>query len=255
MSRGLMSVALASSLMAGSALAASKSLTFSDGICQYRVAYDPAKYDRKALKETLDYLASGDPPMELGPTLNEPDDVKSIDLKQYRSDCATHRKKLEAPHLIDAPGLEDLRKHQITELDDACQMIEAKLKAAKGEPAALRGYTPAGEACNRYADAMATPDAKLRTVYDDMLVDLCKTSTEPGICRGNLQKEGEKPQREVRMRLAILTQGWVECASPHMLVNKGGPGTDVEGVSDRMKRELKDKLLKSLHAKALSCAQ
>ena len=216
-------------------------LTVSDGECQWRATFDPVKIDRVKLQATLDYLAGPEPLADPGSPLTEPDEIATVDVAAYKAGCAERHDHVAAVRFLYLPEVEALRRTELAALDGTCAINAARLAAAKGDLAPMRAGLGA---CTRWVEALATPAATLRRVYDERLADLCHDSTELNLCMDHLQKEGEKAPRDVRMRLALLREGWTRCASAH--VGDGGGAR---------RRTLRDTLFHRFKAKALSCAQ
>ena len=234
-------VCLAALLSVASAdgLTRAATLTYTDGICEHRVAFDAKKVDGRQLKATFDYLAGTGSAVELPPPFETAGEIAAIDIPEYHGRCAALRERLAAPVLVALPGLDELRRRELEELDATCARTEASLAAAKGDVAPARAYAAA---CTRYTDLLALPASKLKAQWNDLVMDLCQASTERTICAGALQRRGEGPGSEARRRIAVLTR-WNECA------------TKPDRVADGEKQKLLQELAKRYRAKATSCAQ
>ena len=219
--------------------APSATLTFNDGICEQRVVYDAKKVDSQQLKASFDYLAGDENTIQLPPTFSSPEDIAAIDIAEYHQRCVSSHQRLAALSLIALPGLDDLRRREVGELDETCARTEAMLAAAKGDMAPARAYAAA---CTRYADLLALPTSNLKAQWNDLVSDLCQASTERNVCAGELQRRGEGPGSETRRRIAVLTR-WSECAVKPNSVAAGE------------KQKLLETLAKRYKVKAASCAQ
>ncbi len=226
-------------IVAAGAPVAADTLTYTDGICAHRATYDAKSVDGRQLKATFDYLAGRESPIELPPPLETAEDIAAIDISNYRARCTAAHKRLADPVLIAQPGLDALRTRETDDLDTTCARTAAALAAATGDIAPARAYAPA---CTRYTDLLALPAATLKTQWNDLVTDLCRTSTERTVCAGALQRRGEGPGSEARRRIAVLTR-WTECA------------TVPARVKDGEKKKLLQEMARRFRAKAMSCAQ
>src|SRR5262249_40916075 len=139
------------------------------------------------------------------------------DLEELQSECLMLREVGKGIKFLRLPGIEQLRASLLDDTEDACAFADAKIRALK-DPAALREYKPAAEACSAYIDALEGK-TDLEQTWRETVQESCKRNADPAACVSRRADEAQKPDGKERKRLFVLGFGWNNCAVRFMRSN------------------------------------
>lgn len=190
---------------AGAAEAATKRLSFEQGLCTYEVRFDPAKLPEAQVRGTFDLLTGvwdvvADP-------VTDPAAVPRA-LKDVEKACAATLERLARLQVLPVPGLDALRIEAVRDAEDACRFEQTKLRGY-ADPSVLATYAPAASACARHADALSGR-TDLATAYTALGREVCRDNADPKGCLARWTATGRDA---ARMRLEYLSFGWGNCAN------------------------------------------
>jgi len=154
----------------------------------------------------------------------------------------------EGGHLpvIELPGIEDYRKLELEDLEESCRFNTLESRAASGDPEALREYTPSAAQCSPFSDALEGK-TDIRAAWRDMVNSQCRSNAEPDTCRADFFSAENRPNPVERIKLDILTFGWVHCSVPYLKTS------DLRK-SESMRTALKMSFRHRLKIKAYPCS-
>lgn len=202
------------------AQAAEKTMTVQGPGCEYKIRFDPAKFDEKKLRDTGDIL--------LGEGLSAPNfpnhpATEVITEKTIEADYATCMKpaaELKALAFIDMPGVEDIRAGRLEQIADGCAFERIKARAMlPGASAKVLGeYQPAAPTCGKMVEKLDDP-AGLRPVWRDLVTKACANNASPARCRKDSLAAETKPDADRLIRADMINFHWTNCAVPFLKMN------------------------------------
>jgi hypothetical protein len=201
-------------LFSNSSYGAQATITWEDGaLCQFELKFDPAKYDRERLKNTIGFIYGDDffgtPSTAM--TIDEDGRITSK-IAEYQQACDRKRESVANLPLLDLPGAEDARKLSLEQLEETCRFEVVEARAALGDPAALREFTPSAAQCSSYIDALEGK-ADLRATWCNMVNSYCHNNASPDVCKIEFFSAEKRPNAEVRIKEDVLTYGWRSCTT------------------------------------------
>src|SRR5271154_2582651 len=136
------------------AVAAEKFYSFSDYACDYSFRYDPAKYPKDQVDNTVKLIFSLAAFPDLMPALKEaPDAYINFDFAKYNQVCTNSVTSMAQLKFIQLPGIEDYRRMFIEQAKDLCEFTNVEMHGFTN-PGVLRDYEPAAKACSVFVDAL-----------------------------------------------------------------------------------------------------
>jgi hypothetical protein len=233
--------------------AALKTIEWFDELqCSSSIKFDPRKYDEERLRNTIAVIfaggLTGDPFPNLFPVIPiHPEDPASLRLDQYQQLCeATIRRASDLP-VIDLPGIELYRKLKLEGLDDQCKFGAVEIRAAAGEPSALRSYTPSADDCADFIDALEGKVDPM-TFWHQLVYSSCRGNASPSACRAySFSHEGDADVMD-RARWEILQYGWTHCSTAYLKSNID------QKRSDEMRAALEREFRRRFKIKAPPCS-
>jgi len=194
-----------------SASAAQKSVSWNDEACVHRISFDPAKYDEKRLKHTINLLFEATKfEAPVPPFVGEPKAIAGLDLGKFDQQCSAALKTVREFELLPLTGIEDYRRAKADETEDACRFGNIEIRGYR-DPSALREYTRA-PACSHFIDALEGK-SDIMKVFRETVAQQCSDNASPQKCRDSTLKEADKPDGKERVRLNLMTFGWSNCAN------------------------------------------
>jgi hypothetical protein len=195
---------------------------FDDLQCSSSIKFDPKKYDEQRLRNTIAVIftsrSTGNAFPDISPDIPvHPTSAAGEHIEQYRQLCeATIRRGADLA-VIDLPGIEAYRKLKLEELDDGCKFSAIKIRAAAGEPSALRSFAPSAAKCSPFIDALEGK-VDIVTFWREMVNSNCQNNSSPSTCRAyHFSHQGEADGMDW-VRHDILTYGWNNCSTPYLKV-------------------------------------
>lgn len=200
--------------------AAEKGMTVQGPGCEYRIRFDPAKFDEKKLRDTGDLL--------LGEGLSAPyfpvhPATEVTTEKTIEADYATCMKPsadLKALAFLDMPDVEDIRTRRLEQIADACAFERIKARAMlPGASAKILGeYQPAAPTCGRMVEKLDDP-AGVRPIWRDLVAKACANNASPARCRKDSLAAESKPDADRLIRADMVSFHWTNCAVPFLKMN------------------------------------
>jgi hypothetical protein len=217
MSRLIGASALIWSAFFNTALAANKTISWSDGVCTNRMAFDPGKTDEQQLNNTV-HLLFGPSDFEAPsvPPLLNLQDVTKLDPNGVTGQCGEALDVAARLQFLPLEGIEALRQAKIAEIKDTCAYESALIRSFK-TASSLRDYHPAA-ACSGFVDALEGK-ADLLSSFRETLTQNCSRSVSPGECAQKGFAELDKADGNARARLYLTIFGWSNCAVKYNLRN------------------------------------
>jgi hypothetical protein len=204
--------------------AAQKTIEWLDDIqCSNSIKFDPKKYDERRLRNTIAVIFAnrftGDPFPDISPEIPiHPTSSASLRLDKFQQLCDRTIHQASDLVVIDLPGIEAYRKLKLEELDDECRFGAIKIRAASGDPAALRSYAPSAATCSGFIDALEDK-ADIMTFWREMVNSHCQDNGSPTACRAHhFSHEGEADAMDW-VRNDVLDYGWNNCSTTYLKVN------------------------------------
>lgn len=204
-------------LISNSSYGAQATMTWEDGaLCQFELKFDPTKYDRERLKNTID-AAYGDDFFSI------PSPAMAIDrdgritsqITEFQQACDRKRDAVANLPLLELPGAEEARKLSLEQLEETCRFDVLEARAALGDPAALRQFAPSAAQCSSYIDALEGK-TDLRAVWRNMVESRCRDNSRPDVCKANFFSAETRPNAEARIKADVLTYGWGNCTTRYL---------------------------------------
>jgi hypothetical protein len=236
-------------LISSAAYGAQKAIRWKNGaMCEFETRFDPAKVDEERLRNTVEVIF-GDgfyrqPSSVI--TLTGPGGHLTTNAAEYEQACQREKQKVANLPVIDLPGFENFRKWSLEELADFCRFDTLEGRAALGDPAALREFTPSAPKCSPFIDALEGK-TDIRAVWRNMIGSVCQSFSEPAECRANFLKAESKPSPEDAIKLDVLAFGWRACSTGYLKAN------DLR-LRDSMLAALKKSFRRRFKVKAFPCA-
>lgn len=201
------------------AIAATKAVSWSDGVCNNRMAFDPDKVDEERLKNTI-HLLFGPADFE-APWVSVPftlQDIFKLDLDGTTKKCGEALDLAARLQYLPLNGVEEFRRAKIAEIRDTCAYETTLIRGFK-RPAELREYQPAA-ACSGFVDALEGKK-DLQASFRETLAWNCSRSVSPGECAQKGFADLNKTDGIERARLYLTTFGWSNCAAKYNVRNTG----------------------------------
>jgi len=210
-------------LVSNPSCAAQKTIEWFDDLqCSYSIKFDPKKYDEQRLRNTVAVIftsrSTGNPFPDISPDIPiHPTSAAGEAIEQYQQLCeATIRRGADLA-VIDLPGIEEYRNLKLEELDDECKFDAIKIRAAAGEPSALRSYAASAAKCSPFIDALEGK-VNIMAFWQEMVNSNCQNNSSPSTCRAyHFSHQGEADGMDW-VRHDILTYGWNNCSTPYLKV-------------------------------------
>jgi hypothetical protein len=210
--------ALLTLLISGASYGAQKAIRWEDGaMCEFETRFDPAKIDEEKLGNTVEVIF-GDgfyKKPTLVTALIGPGGSLVSNTAEYQQACERERVRVENLAVLDLPGIENYRKWSLEEFDETCRFDVLKGRAASGDPAALREFTPSAAKCSPFIDALEGK-TNIRAVWRDMIGSFCQSFSKPTECRADFLKAESRPNAEDAIRLDVLGFGWNNCSTAYL---------------------------------------
>jgi hypothetical protein len=222
----LLAVALAASTLLScyASYAAQKTIEWLDEIqCSNSIKFDPKKYDEQRLRNTIAVIytsrSTGDPFPYISPEIPiHPTSPASLRLDQFQQLCDRTIRQASDLVVIDLPGIEVYRKLKLEELDDECKFGAIKIRAASGDPAALRSYAPSVATCSGFIDALEGK-ADIMTFWRELVNSRCQYNAAPSACRADFFSHEGKDDAMDWVRSDVLDYGWTRCSTPYSKIS------------------------------------
>ena len=220
--------------------------------CRNIIKFDPKKYDEQRLRNTIAVIFTGgslgDPfqyPFPAIPIHPTPPERSWLD--QYQQLCeATVQRASDLP-VIDLPGIESYRKLKLEGLDDQCKFGAVEIRAAAGEPSALRSYTSSAAKCSRFIDPLEGK-VDLMTFWREFVNSDSQNNASPSACRNrHFSHEGEADAMNWA-RNDVLMYGWNNCSTTYLKSSVD------QKRSDEMKATLEREFRRRFKIKAEPCS-
>ena len=210
--------ALLALVISGGAYGAQKAMRWENGAqCEFETRFDPAKVDEEKLKNTVEVIF-GDgfyKQPSLVTALIGPGGSLTSNTAEYQQACERERERVENLAIVDLPGIEDYRKRSLEEFEESCRFDVLKGRAASGDPAALREFTPSAAKCSPWIDALEGK-TNIRAVWRDMVEAQCRENGSPEECKAAHFSAESRPNAADAIRLDILTFGWTTCSVAYL---------------------------------------
>lgn len=200
--------------------AAQQTIEWSDRTCNYRVRFDPKKYDATRVKNTGNFVFSGYlhefplPQAYLKPG--------GFGVDEFRDACARHSRAIETLDLIDLPGVEAYRGLELEQLQDWCDFGVVLIRGTFGDISALRSFKAASQSCSRYADALEGK-TDLTQMWREVITSQCKNNYKPETCMAAFLAAEGQPDAAERIRSDVLTYGWQNCSVRYLKTSNTNP--------------------------------
>jgi hypothetical protein len=190
------------------------------GQCRDSIKFDPKKYDEQRLRNTVDVMftngfGGGDlfPIIPLRPTT-----PVNVRLEQYQQLCEATIRRASELSVIDLPHMEAFRKLKIEVLEDRCRFGASSIRAAGGEPSALRGYAPSADNCLDFIEALEGK-VDIMTFWRQFVYSNCRGNAWPDKCgAASFSHEGDADVID-RARWEIFHYGWNNCSTAYLKGN------------------------------------
>jgi hypothetical protein len=220
---------------------------FNELQCSSSIKFDPKKYDEERLRNTIAVIFTTGFAGNLFPnTPLHPTSPVNVRLEQYQQLCEATIRRASELAVIDLPGIEAYRKLKLEELDDECKFGAVEIRAAGGEPSALRGFAPSAEKCSKFIDAL---EAKvgIMAFWREFVNSDCQNNASPSACRAySFSHEGDADVAD-RARWEVLQYGWTHCSTTYLKSNVD------QKRSDEMKATLEREFRRRFKIKAEPC--
>ncbi len=209
--------ALVLSISSANSFGAQATLEWKDGAqCRFATKFDPAKYDRDKLKNTIDVIYGDnffDIP-SLAVTFDQNGQVKAK-VGEFQQACERKKDIVAGLPLLPLPAIEDARKLSLEQLEETCGFETIKGRAALGDPAALREFAPSVAQCSVYIDALEGK-TDLRAVWRDVADSTCRSNAQPETCKADFFAAETRSNPEARIRDDVLMFGWNNCSTRYL---------------------------------------
>jgi hypothetical protein len=246
---GFIYLAALALLISDTASAAQKTIGWEDGAqCEFETRFDPAKYDEEKLRNTIDVIFGDGFYTFTFPiiALDGPGGHLRSNTADYQRACELTKEKAINLPVIDLPGIEDYRKLRLEELEDSCRYNTLESRAASGDPAALREYTPSVKECSVFIDALEGK-TDIRAVWHGVINSQCQKSASPEWCKADFLKHGSAPNSGERIKYDVLEDGWNSCSVPYLKTSDLQKG-------ESMRMALEKQFRRRFRIKAFPCA-
>lgn len=241
--------ALLALLMSSASYGAQKAIRWQDGaMCEFETRFDPAKYDEERLRNTVEVIF-GDgfyKQPTLVTALIGPAGSLTSNTAEYQQACAREKERVENLAVIDLPGIENYRRRSLEEFEDMCRFDVLQGRAASGDPAALREFTPSAAKCSTFIDALEGK-TDIRAVWRDVVEAQCRENGDPEKCKAAHYSAENRPNAADAIRLDVLGFGWTSCSTSYLKAN------DMR-TAELMRSGLEKSFRRRFKVKAFPCA-
>ena len=211
---------LLATLAAAPAGAAERTLSVSGPGCEYKIRFDPAKFDEKKLRDTGDLLLDEGLSAPYFPTHPANETVTEKTIEADYATCMKPAAELKALAFIDMPGVEELRAARLDQIADGCafERIKARAMLPGASAKVLREFQPAAQSCGRLVEKLDDP-AGVRPVWRDLVAKACANNASPARCRKDSLAAEAKPDADRLIRADMVSFHWTNCAVPFLKMN------------------------------------
>jgi hypothetical protein len=241
--------ALLALLLSGASYGAQKAMRWENGAqCEFETRFDPAKIDEEKLRNTVEVIF-GDgfyKQPSLVTALIGPGGSLTSNTDEYREACEREQARVENLAVLDLPGIENYRKRSLEEFEETCRFNVLNGRAASGDPAALREFTPSAAKCSPWIDALEGK-TDIRAVWRDMVEAQCRENGSPEKCKAAHFSAQSRPNAADAIRLDILTFGWTHCSVAYLK-------TSDESRDVAIRAALQKSFRRRFRVKTFSCA-
>jgi hypothetical protein len=216
--------ALLSAAASAPAGAAEKTLSVSGPGCEYKVRFDPAKFDQKKLRDTAELLLGEGLSMPYFPVHPATEFYTEKMIEADYATCVKPAADLKALSFLDMSGVEDIRARRLEQIADACAFERIKARAMLPGASAniLAEFQPAAQACGRLVEKLDDP-AGIRPVWRDLVAKACATNASPARCRKDGLAAETKPDGDRLIRADMIGYHWTNCAVDFLKLNVEQP--------------------------------
>jgi hypothetical protein len=236
-------------LISSASYGAQKVISWEDGgQCEFETRFDPAKVDEERLRNTIEVIF-GDgfyKQPTLVTALIGPGDSLTSNTAEYQQACEQERVRVENLAVLDLPGIENYRKLSLEEFEETCRFNVLQGRAASGDPAALREFTPSVAKCSPFIDVLEGK-TDIRAVWRDMVEARCRESDSPEKCKAAEFSAESRANAADAIKLDVLEFGWTHCSVPYLKTNDLRPRTS-------MRVALQKSFRRRFKVKAFPCA-
>jgi hypothetical protein len=195
---------------------AQKTIQWSDEMCTYKAKFDSVKYNEHILRNTAEVLFIGTQFESVSPNIPRyPASPANLRIERFRQLCESTRRQISDLALIDLPGIEAYRELKLEELEDGCRFGAIHIRAAAGDPVALRSYAPSAAKCSRFIDALEGK-VDIKTVWREVADSHCERYASPDACRTEFFADEGKADATDRIRYSVLEFGWNNCSTAYV---------------------------------------
>ena len=236
-------------LISSASYGAQKVIGWEDGAqCEFETRFDPAKVDEERLRNTIEVIFGDGFYKEpsLVTALIGPGDSLTSNTAEYQQACEQERVRVENLAVLDLPGIENYRKLSLEEFEETCRFNVLQGRAASGDPAALREFTPSAAKCSPFIDALEGK-TDIRAVWRDMVEARCRESDNPEKCKAAEFSAESRANAADAIKLDVLEFGWTHCSVPFLKTNDLRPRTS-------MRAALEKSFRRRFKVKAFPCA-
>jgi hypothetical protein len=240
-------LASASALLLASdpSAAAKRMITWKDVMeCRNTVEFDDTKHDKAALRNTIEVIFEGAPLMPLV-HVSKPEDIATLDLDRFKTECANTISRAEDLSLILLPGLKDYWTAKVEQIRDACAYGALRIRGFR-DPAALREYQPAAAACSRYVEALEGK-TDIVQLWRDTIAETCRKNVDPARCASSNLANGSRSNGSEWIRLYVYSFGWNNCANKFRKANVSRDEPVRSELEQRFKRLFKTRRDETCH--------
>ena len=209
-------------LFSSASYGAQKAMSWEDGaFCEFETRFDPAKYDEQRLRNTVEviFVDGFYKQPSLVTALIGPGGTLTSNTAEYQQACERERVRVENLAFLDFPGMENHRKRSLEEFEERCRFNVLLGRAASGDPAALREFTPSAAKCSPFIDALEGK-TDIQAVWHDLVETRCRADVNPDKCK--TERFAAEKQRFTKVnaadaiRLEVLLFGWNNCSVPYL---------------------------------------
>lgn len=235
----------------GPSYGAQKTIRWENGaFCEFETRFDPAKVDEERLRNTINVIFGDDKFYRyVSPriTSDGPNGRPRTNTTEFERTCKVTKEKAASLPVLELPGIEEFRRLKIEELEDHCWFDTLESRAASGEPAALREYTPSAAKCSHFIDALEGK-TDLRAVWRDTIESQCRMNARPEECRIDAQRGQSDPDADELKRSYVLGFGWNNCSTRYLKMNEWADK------AESMRKAIETNFRRRFKVKAFPCA-
>jgi len=226
---GYIYAAVLALLISTAAYGAQKAMRWENGaMCEFETKFDPAKIDEERLRNTVEVIF-GDgfyKQPSLVTALIGPGGSLTSNTDEYRQACERETERVENLAVLDIPGIENYRKLSLEEFEESCRFNVLQGRAASGDPAALREFTPSAAKCSPFIDALEGK-TDIRAVWRNMVEAQCRENGSPEECKAAHFSAENRSNAADAIRLDVLEFGWTTCSTSYLKTSDLRPRTSM----------------------------